>query len=257
MGAWGVALFSDDTACDVRDEYRAALTEGLTPDAARDRVLDRFADALADPEEGPVVRLALAATAWKLGRLDAETRDRALEVIARGVGMDRWAEAGLDAKRARVLDNLAATLRQPQQAPAPMKPKRGFVSAWAVGEILGYRQATGLWLALHVVGHSDGGAGVFAVVNMLDWTGEAGPPTATELAQSGPVLFPPEWDLSMPKHADLCLLVTRKMEKDFARWGFHRTPAHRGPFDTQSLSYVGPALFERDIITAWRSRLRT
>ena len=97
MGAWGVALFSDDLACDVRDDYRAALTDGLTAEAARDRVLNRFAAALQDAEEGPLVWLALAATAWDLGRLDPETRDRALAVITTGEGVQRWEEAGLGA----------------------------------------------------------------------------------------------------------------------------------------------------------------
>ena len=254
MGAWDVDLFADDLACDVRDDYRAALAEGLTAEAARARVLERYADALADLEEGPLVWLALAATAWQVGRLDDDTRDRALAVIASSAGTDRWTEAGLATRRAAVLAKLAETLRQPQKPPTAMKSKRGFVTAWAVGEIVGYRQASGLWLALHVVGHSDGGAGVFPVVNLLDWTGEAGPPSSADLAQADPVLFPPEWDLSMPKHSDLCLLLTRKLEKDFARWDLHRPPGRRGPFDMQSLSYVGPALFERDLITAWRAR---
>jgi hypothetical protein len=255
MGSWGVALFSDDLACDVRDEYRAALIDGLEAQVARDRVLDRFADALADSDEAPLVWLALAATAWKMGRLDDDTRDRALAIIARREGMERWDEAGQGARREAELQTLAETLRSPQKPPVAAKKKRGFVSAWAVGEVVGYRQETGHWLALHVVGHTDGEVGAFPVVNLLDWTSETAPPTEADLAAAQPILFPPEWDLSLPKKPELCLMLTRKQERDsFACWGLHRPPGREGPFETTDISYVGPALLERDIVGKWRSQ---
>ena len=62
MGAWGPALFSDDLACDVRDEYRGLIEDGIDDDAATRQILNSQADALNDPDEGPVVWLALAVT---------------------------------------------------------------------------------------------------------------------------------------------------------------------------------------------------
>lgn len=254
MGSWGVGLFSDDVACDVRDDYRAALEDGLTADAARDRVLERFADALADTEEGPLVWLALAATAWKKGRLDHATRDQALGIIARREGFERWDEAGLGHRREAELQKLADKLRSPQKPPVTAKKKRGFVSIWTVGEIVGYPQESGQWLALHVVAHTDGEVGAFPIVNLLDWTSDTAPPTEAELAAAPPILFPPDWDLSLPKKPDLCLMLTRKQERDsFVRWGLHRPAESRGPFKDTDVSYVGPALFERDIVGKWRS----
>ncbi|OUC97771.1 hypothetical protein CA984_09605 [Streptosporangium minutum] len=94
MSAWGVALFSDDTACDVRDAYRELIEDGVEDEEAVRRVLDGFGDALVDPDEGPVVWLALAWTQSKVGRLDATVRDRALGVIERGEGLERWQEEG-------------------------------------------------------------------------------------------------------------------------------------------------------------------
>ncbi|MCU0904817.1 MAG: hypothetical protein MUE83_13225 [Tabrizicola sp.] len=255
MGSWGVALFSDDLACDVRDEYQAALTDGLTGDGARDRVLFRFAAALADTEAAPLVWLALAATAWKLGRLDDITRDLALGIIVRREGLERWDEAGLGTRREAELQKLADTLRGPQKPPVAAKKKRGFVSAWVVGEIVGYRQDGGKWLALHVVAHTQGEVGAFPVVNLLDWTSETAPPTEADLAAAMPILFPPEWDLSLPKGPHLCLMLTRKLERSdsFARWGLHRPSGRTQPFEDTDLSYVGLALFERDIVGKWRS----
>ncbi len=254
MGAWGVDLFAEDTACDVRDAYRRAITEGLDAAAAKETVLQHFADALDDSEDGPLVWLALAATAWDMGRLDDDTRDRALQAIARREGMERWEEAGLGEKRAAELAKLADRLCLPQKPPTKPKAKRRFTSSWEEGEIVGYRQTGGLWLALHVIGHTDGEVGAFPVVNILDWTSDTAPTEAT-LATVRTILFPPEWDLSLPKNADLCLLLTRKLERaeTFARWGLHRMPDRSGPFRDKDLSYVGPALFERDLVGLWRS----
>ncbi|SCG52127.1 DUF4259 domain-containing protein [Micromonospora inositola] len=53
MGAWGPGLFSDDTACDVRDEYRDMLEDGVDDDKATQRMLDSYADVLDDPDDEP------------------------------------------------------------------------------------------------------------------------------------------------------------------------------------------------------------
>ncbi len=54
MGAWGTAIFSDDTASDVRDDYRDHVGDGLSGIEATDRLLNEWLDTLPDPDEGPV-----------------------------------------------------------------------------------------------------------------------------------------------------------------------------------------------------------
>ena len=54
MGAWGTAVFSDDTACDVRNDYRTYVGDGLSGPDATDRVLTEWSDTLSDPDEGSV-----------------------------------------------------------------------------------------------------------------------------------------------------------------------------------------------------------
>ena len=92
MGTWGTAIFSDDTASDVRSDYRDYVGDGLSGTAATDRVVNEWRETLRDPDEGPVFWLALAATQWECGRLESRVRDKALEVIASGSGLRRWAE---------------------------------------------------------------------------------------------------------------------------------------------------------------------
>jgi len=94
MGAWGPALFSDDTACDVRDQYRALIGDGISDDQVTSQVLESFAGELSDPDEGPVVLLALAVTQSRWGRLDPGVAARALQVIDGGAGLSRWRDQG-------------------------------------------------------------------------------------------------------------------------------------------------------------------
>jgi hypothetical protein len=50
LGAWGTAIFSDDTASDVRDEWRDAILDGRSADDATQRLLERFAEHLEEAD---------------------------------------------------------------------------------------------------------------------------------------------------------------------------------------------------------------
>jgi hypothetical protein len=43
MGAWGTAIFSDDTARDIRDEFRDLIGEGLSTEQATEKLLSEYA----------------------------------------------------------------------------------------------------------------------------------------------------------------------------------------------------------------------
>lgn len=69
MGTWGAAIFSDDTASDVRDQFRDLIGEGLSTEQATDKLLREYASSLDDPDDGPPFWLGLAVTQWNCGRL--------------------------------------------------------------------------------------------------------------------------------------------------------------------------------------------
>src|SRR5512142_3592223 len=124
MGAWGTAIFSDDTACDVREDYRDHIGGGLSGPEATDRLLYAWRETLHDPDVGPVFWLALASTQWKCGRLESRIRDKALEVIANGSDLRRWADKlKLLTRRKLVLAKLEEQLRSPPPAEKRI-PKR-------------------------------------------------------------------------------------------------------------------------------------
>jgi hypothetical protein len=174
VGTWGTGIFSDDTAADVRGEWREALMDGLADDEATARVLAQFADVLDDPDDGVIVWLALAAAQMQTGRLQEDVRDRALSLIAAGGDVDRWREASERSarQRAKVLQSLAEKLRGPQRTPTTLRRPRPTLSPLDVGDVVRIRG-------------TEGGAGLFVVVDHS----EAYPPGSTE-----PVVAALLWD---------------------------------------------------------------
>ena len=54
MGTWGVGLFSDDTAADVRSHYRELIEDGVEDAEATQRVVEHFREYLDDEDDGPI-----------------------------------------------------------------------------------------------------------------------------------------------------------------------------------------------------------
>jgi hypothetical protein len=181
MGAWGAAIFSDDTAGDVRDAYRALLTEGYSGPKATARLLRDWNETLADEDEAPIVWLALAATQWQCGRLEGRVKTKALRIIDQGSSLRRWSEGDPRSlkRRQAALERLRRQLLSPQPAPKVFRKRREPAGDWRVGEVLAYRLRSGRLVLLHIVnpgrGSLAGNAPIFAV---LDWIGDTPPDAA-------------------------------------------------------------------------------
>ena len=174
MGVWGTGIFQDDTACDIRDSYRDYLGEGMTGPDATSRILRELgAGFLADPHEAGVVWMAFAAVQWKHGRLDEETKARALGVIESGTDLERWSRGKKDfAKRKAALDKLRTLITSPQ--PASKKVPRRILceSRWSEGDIFGYQLLDGRLVLFNVIRHHTDKGGKYPVCHLLDWIGE-------------------------------------------------------------------------------------
>lgn len=139
MGTWGEAIFSDDTAQDIRDEWIDAFRATASAKKATAEVRKSSRDAFKDPDEGPVATLALALTLWKYGVLDASTKRDALAVISKKKGLDLWEEQGPAAVRARLkeYDKAKAKLlsKQPPSKEGTFKPKKPKDCGLKVGDV--------------------------------------------------------------------------------------------------------------------------
>jgi hypothetical protein len=172
MGTWGTAIFSDDAAADVREDFRAHIGDGLTAQDATAALLKEWSEALNDPDEAATFWLALAATQWALGRLLPSVRERALGILDSGADLRRWAhDSSLQAKRRAVLDRLRAQLNGAQ--PAPRRVPRQFRHAnnWPVGSVQAYRLNSAEFCLMRVIGHHVDKGGTSAIVELLDWIG--------------------------------------------------------------------------------------
>jgi len=136
MGTWGVALFSDDTAADLREDFRDLVSEGLSTTDSVDKLVIEYSPE-GDPDIEPVFWLALSAIQWRLGRLDDRTKQRALTIIDNGQDLKRWDDPRLRKKRESVLQQLKEQILS--QQPSVKKVPKRFVAAntWEIGEIIG------------------------------------------------------------------------------------------------------------------------
>jgi hypothetical protein len=94
MGAWGTAIFSDDTALDVRDEWRDAILDGLSAEEATAHLQRlRRTPSLSIPfDVGDVVRVyeedgANEALVVVVGHMDTRERDPVVAAVDWGGGL--------------------------------------------------------------------------------------------------------------------------------------------------------------------------
>ena len=107
------ALLSSDLAQEVRSEFEGRLAVGLPVPTATAHAFARFRTALADPDDGPVVILALAALQWREGYVQAVIRDAAVDLIDTGEATAAYRSADAAARRGRaaLLEAFADVLR--------------------------------------------------------------------------------------------------------------------------------------------------
>ena len=171
MGTWGVELFSDDRAADVRAHYRELIQDRVEDTEATQQVLEDFREYLDDEDDGPVVWLALAVSQSQIGRLAPEVRDKALSVIEAGADLERWAEeARMLEQRRVVLEKTRQQLLGTQPKPKKLRRRRmRYVTDLHAGDVLSFRGSSGR-LALVRVRRLDPDRGSIApIVKVLQY----------------------------------------------------------------------------------------
>ncbi len=197
MSVDGPGLFADDHAFDVRALYREFVAEGKTSPEATDLLMKEWEGLLNDPDIGPAFWLALAATQWKLGRLEPRVLKRALQIIDYGSDLKRWTHNPTDLRKRRaVLARLRKQLISAQPAAKKIKPRDRVECDWEVGEVFVYKLKSGKLVLFRMTGFFNDLSGKHPVFEMLDWIGEK-TPTVSEigsLARRPGALYPPPPD---------------------------------------------------------------
>ncbi|MCC3291597.1 DUF4259 domain-containing protein [Arthrobacter sp. zg-Y1110] len=212
MGAWGSGIFANDTAADIRGEYREHLEDQIPDEEATRLVIESFGYLLRE-DNAAELWVALAAAQSQVGRLDDEVKAAALDVIDQGSRLEEWEEAGPDelAERVAALQELRDQLTGPQ--PARMKlrrPWRHEETELVAGDILSYTDAEGRMALFRVAGIRRARAGDMPCLEWLDWTGRSAPGT-WRLARLKPIQAPAHH--GMPQ-VPVIYHVTRFQKKD-------------------------------------------
>jgi hypothetical protein len=201
MGTWSTALFGNDTASDVRENYLLYLRSGHSNAKATRQILEDYDDELADKDETFMVWSALAATQWDVGRLQTKVLKKALRLIREGGDLARWQAENTPQElgsRKRVIQSLKKKLesnpppekrlrriKQPEKA--IQQPER-----WKKGQIISYQLKNGRLALLFVEGTwFDERFGNCPYFSLLDWQGKRLPSAAqlTRTVQKLPLLL--------------------------------------------------------------------
>ncbi|MBB3073429.1 hypothetical protein FHS14_006487 [Paenibacillus baekrokdamisoli] len=162
---------SDDIACDVRDIYKELLGDNYTGEEATRLIIENYIEELDDPDDTLAFWLSLALTQWKLGRLQEDVKDKALQIIDNGEDLDRWDDPTELKKRQIVLKKLRIQLMEPQ--PAPKKLKKVFREQTHLrqGDVISYRLLSGRYVLLRVYRISESNGRSVPEFELYDWIG--------------------------------------------------------------------------------------
>lgn len=251
MGAWGPAIFSDDTACDIRSDYREMLEDGLDDHEAMRRVIAGYQHL--DQDGAHVLWLALAAAQTSLGRLDANVKANALRVIDDGIGLELWAEAGTRefSTRKAALTKLRATLTGPQKPPTKVRRPWSHVTDLAVGDVLAYTRPDGKQALFRVARIDEQRVGAAPILRQLDWDKPARPSMRKlrrlrTLPETRPMSQQPSVSFRVARH--------RKKDPDWNDVGFSHISRVDGAKDDSSFAprtYADWAALARNLDNRW------
>ena len=222
MGSWGVNIFSNDDAADIRNTYQEKLY--LLGEAQAE--IETIRECCEYPPN--TLWIALAVTEWQYGRLSQVVKQRALDEIKSEINTlaELW-KPELVHKRQIILEKTYRQLisQQPKKK-SPRKPQWAWKCPWTPGDILQYKlcypgqgneEFCGKYVLLPVAAVSKTPAGKIPCETMLiglcDWIGPT-PPTASELSTvkfsgftfpGGHVskTIPVSFDSNMVKKADI------------------------------------------------------
>jgi hypothetical protein len=183
MGVWGAAIFADDDALDVRNDYRHFLADAQSDEGATETIARQYGASFEDIGATTSFWLGLALTQWKMGRLDPRVKSAALRIIDEGIDLEKWRNSPQRPNRVTALAAARKNLLElpPPARPIP-KPLPVQLPDWQFGEVIGFRARNGRMVLLHMLGYSRSSRHKVKAprVSVLNWT-RSEPPTQEDV----------------------------------------------------------------------------
>lgn len=180
MGAWGTAIYSNDTASDVRSEFRDLIADGLDARTATERLVVSYEPG-SGVEDASDFWLGLALAQHRLGRLLPEVHEQAKRA-AQQEDMRRWEPEDRD-KRSRAVEKALLELAQRQPEAKPVRREPESHTDLLPGQHFLYEFAKGRKALFRVERLREGTA---PLLTLLQWSDAEPVPTGEELLRLGP-----------------------------------------------------------------------
>lgn len=132
MGSWGVGIYSNDTGADVREDFRELIAEGLSAEAATQRLRAEYGIGSGGDSDNDFW-LGLAATQHRVGHVAPGVIDRALRIVEEPAELERW-EAKHRTRRLAALEKLRGHLLQPAPAPKRLRARKTVATSLQAGQ---------------------------------------------------------------------------------------------------------------------------
>ena len=146
MGAWGVAITSNDAAQDLKKDFQAAFSY-YDVETALKKIdayvrLDGYDET--DESDWCDYYYSLANFMWKKGILTDKVRDTAINMIDTGFGLEIWADEGEKTlnKRKKALAEFREMLLSPQPAKKKIKVDLYLNSVFDIGDYIAFQLQT-------------------------------------------------------------------------------------------------------------------
>jgi hypothetical protein len=170
VGTWGTGVFSNDTAADLRDDFRDLVAEGMDAGAATAMLVAEYGIG-SDPVIDHDFWLALAVTGHKIGHLTPESLAKAMQVIDDPNELARWPVASRR-QRQVALTKARGLLSEPLPEPKRLRRRAKVDTTLEAGEHVqwhvGHRKPDAVFRVLDV--RQDKG-GRYPVLLALKWDG--------------------------------------------------------------------------------------
>lgn len=126
MGAWGIAISSNDTYADIYGEFFDLYNDGLDVAEISKKLIAANQETINDKDDCNNFWFALAKAQWECKQLDNEIFDRVKRVIETGADLELWRQLDADEKdikkRRKVLEKFLLDL-QTEKAKAKARKK--------------------------------------------------------------------------------------------------------------------------------------
>ena len=127
MGAWGIAISSNDTYADIYDEFFDLYNDGQSIEDISKKLTADNQETINEPDDSNNFWFALAKAQWECKQLDTVILERVKQIIETGSDLEAWRRLDADGKdikkRKVVLDKFLADL-QTEKPKAKSRKKR-------------------------------------------------------------------------------------------------------------------------------------